>query len=74
MNTEEQSYTPKKINKNHEVLRQEFIKPRDLVRLYGINRSTVFRWIKSGRLPEPTRITCRIVGWNRDEIKKILEG
>ena len=74
MTTEEQSHTTQKIKKHHEILRQEFIKPRDLMRLYGISRSTVFRWIKKGVLPQPHRITCRIVGWDRDEIKRVLAG
>jgi len=74
MTTEEQSHTPQKIKKHHEILRQEFIKPRDLMRLYGISRSTVFRWIKKGVLPQPHRITRRIVGWDRDEIKRVLAG
>jgi len=33
--------------------------------IYGISRATVYRWIESGKLPDPIRLSPRIVGWKR---------
>jgi len=42
--------------------------------IYGISRATVYRWIESGQLPEPTRLTSKTVGWNRVLLDEVFLG
>lgn len=40
--------------------------------IYGISRATIYRWIKSGKLPQPIRHTVRTVGWKRSVLDEIF--
>ena len=40
--------------------------------LGGVHRSTIIRWEEAGRLPAPTRISKRVVGYRRSVIEKLL--
>ncbi len=51
---------------------RNFIRPSDFQALYGVSRSTVFRYVKSGKLPEPNRITARLMGWDRKTLDSIF--
>lgn len=42
--------------------------------IYGISRATVYRWIDSGKLPPPTRVTSKTVGWSRTSLDKVFLG
>ena len=44
------------------------------VLLGGVNRSTILRWEAAGRLPAPTRISKRVVGYRRSIVEKLLTG
>lgn len=39
--------------------------------LFGVSPATVWRWSRSGRLPQPTRISG-VTFWNVGELRKIL--
>jgi len=47
-----------------------FITISKIPSIYGISRATVYRWIESGKLPDPIRLSPRIVGWKRN----VLDG
>ena len=49
------------------------IRPGRLARLLDADPSTIWRWRKSGILPEPKRIGG-IFGWTEDQIKQLLEN
>lgn len=51
---------------------RKFLRPSDVAEIYGIHRSTIFRWIKTGKLPEPKRLTPRIMGWDRETLDEIF--
>lgn len=36
---------------------------RDLVRIIGVSRITIWRWIRDGKFPEPDLILERAVKW-----------
>lgn len=40
--------------------------------LFGISEVTVWRWSKSGRLPEPKKVGPNTTGWNVGELRQCL--
>jgi len=46
--------------------------PQEAARLLGAHRTTIWRWVASGLLSQPIRITARKVGWRRSVIEKFL--
>ncbi len=51
---------------------KQFYRPNDITAAYGISRTTIFRWIKEGKLPEPKRLTARMVGWDKATLDTIF--
>ena len=39
----------------------------------GIDRSTLARWEKSGKVPTPIHVSKRVVGWRRSTLEAWLE-
>ncbi|MBQ7738092.1 MAG: AlpA family phage regulatory protein [Desulfovibrionaceae bacterium] len=46
----------------------------DLVRILGISKATVWRWLKSGKLPEPIRLGAKVVVWKKTEIENFIQS
>jgi excisionase family DNA binding protein len=42
--------------------------------LFGVNKSTVRRWVQAGTLPPPLSVTGRVFLWPRHVIDRVLEG
>lgn len=42
--------------------------------LFHISPATLWRWTKSGRLPEPRRRGARATRWNVGELRDVLAG
>ena len=42
--------------------------------LFGCSASTVWRGVKTGRIPTPRKLSERITAWNVGEIRKALEA
>ncbi len=40
----------------------------ELIRLIGISRATIYRYVDSGRLPPPVKLSTRCVAWRASEI------
>lgn len=40
----------------------------------GVNRTTLQRWEKAGKVPPPIRISQRVVGWRRSTLEAWLES
>ena len=45
------------------------MRPTDVALYYNIAVNTVWRWLKIGILPEPTRIGSRFTFWLREDIE-----
>jgi predicted DNA-binding transcriptional regulator AlpA len=45
----------------------------DLARLFGVNSRTIFTWISTGVLPQPIRISARMIRWPRRQIEDFLK-
>lgn len=52
----------------------QYLRRKDICRIYGFSESTLNRMRKSGRLPEPVRVTERIVAWRADELDAALRS
>lgn len=46
----------------------------EVVQILGISRPTLYRGVKAKTLPAPVKITARRVGWNSDDIARIVAG
>jgi len=51
---------------------KKFLRPSDVMELYGISRATLSRWVINGKIPQPTRITKRFIGWTPDTIEAVF--
>jgi len=51
-----------------------FITISKIPSIYGISRATVYRWIESGKLPNPIRLSSRIVGYKRSVLDDVFFG
>jgi prophage regulatory protein len=46
-----------------------FIKLPQVARRYSVSRATIWRWIKSGNLPEPIKLSPSTVGFYSDQLE-----
>jgi predicted DNA-binding transcriptional regulator AlpA len=52
---------------------QPILKHKDLQRVLGCSRTTIYRWIESNKLPTPLRHNNgRIMGWTKQQIESLL--
>jgi len=63
---------PKKAKYNRPERPINFVKVKEVATAFGVVPITIHRWIKSGRLPEPIRMTKKTVGWRPNIIKPFL--
>ena len=42
----------------------------DVLKVTGLCRTTIWRWVKSGQFPAPIRLGSRHIGWRRADIEK----
>ena len=50
------------------------IRTNDLVRLLGIHKTTLWRWVQAGEFPEPLRMNRNTIGWRISTIEAWLES
>lgn len=51
---------------------EEFLTTSEVAELFGISDWTVYRWVKSGALPQPVRVSRRWVRFRRHEIEEAI--
>ena len=44
--------------------------PRELAKMLGVTRQTIYLWRQAGRLPQPIRLGRRVIRWPEDEIRQ----
>lgn len=53
----------------------QWLRSRDLLRRYGISDVTLWRWVKAGKFPSPTRLgATRSLFWLRAAIEEWEAG
>jgi predicted DNA-binding transcriptional regulator AlpA len=50
----------------------QFLRTRDVCRLLGISKPTLWRLRRANAFPEPTELTNRVIGWRRSELEEWL--
>lgn len=51
-----------------------FYRAKDVAKFLGIGLSTVWLWVKTGRLPKPIKLSTRVTVWNINDIRRCVEG
>ncbi len=51
-----------------------FIRINEMLELYGCSRATLWRWVKSGKVPAPKKLGERITAWQVGEIREALKS
>lgn len=52
---------------------------REVARFFGgsgkpLDKSTIYRWVRENRLPQPIRISRNALRWKRSELQAILDA
>lgn len=47
---------------------------RDLAQMLGVSRTTIWRWSKTGIIPQPIKITPGCSRWKLSDIPLLKEG
>jgi len=47
-----------------------WLSPKALAERLAVNRSTLWRWVRDGKMPPPTEFSPRCVRWREDEIER----
>ena len=51
-----------------------FVRPKTLIEILDVSRSTLWRMEKAGILPKRVKIGSRSVGWRADEIEEFVKS
>jgi len=46
---------------------------KDVMKKTGVAKSTIWLWVKEGKLPKPIKLSERITVWNENEIDEWIE-
>ena len=49
---------------------RRILRRREVVKLIGLSRATLYRMISSGEFPRPVQISPRCTGWRADEVEE----
>ena len=47
-----------------------YVSVTQLARRYSVDRSTIWRWVQRGTLPQPVRLSEQTTRWRLDEIER----
>lgn len=50
----------------------KFVNPKELSQYLRISKATIWRYVASGKLPQPKRLSKQILLWNIDEVNAKL--
>lgn len=50
----------------------KIIRTWDLARRLGVDRSTIWRWVRNSIIPPPIQIGPQVRGWRADDIERWL--
>lgn len=49
-----------------------FVSGQVVARLFAVDRVTIWRWAKSGKLPEPRKFGSRLARWEVGSVRRAL--
>jgi predicted DNA-binding transcriptional regulator AlpA len=47
------------------------VRQKDVEGLLGVSGATVWRWVRTGRLPQPRKLGPRITAWNVGDLRRV---
>jgi prophage regulatory protein len=50
----------------------QILRPRDVIRITGLGRTTLWRGVKAGTFPRPVRLTSSTIGWCQTDLARWL--
>lgn len=50
----------------------KFVNPKELSQYLRISKATIWRYVASGKLPQPKRLSKQILLWNLSEVNQKL--
>ena len=50
-----------------------FLRLPEVLKLVGVTRSTLYRWMDAGTFPKQIQLASRTVVWNEQEVTKWME-
>ena len=56
------------------MIEDRFIRPREIQRITGLNRVTVWRLEKAGQFPKRRKLSVKAVGWSLNEVLTWIES
>lgn len=51
---------------------EKFLRIDDVMSLTGLAKSTIWLWVKEGKLPQPIKLSPRVTVWKLTEIEEWL--
>ena len=48
----------------------QFASVDELAARYGVNRSSLYKWVKSGEYPKPIKIGPKFTRWRREDVQR----
>ena len=53
---------------------EKLIRIPRVMELIGIKKSTVWLWVKQGKLPQPNKLSSRVTVWRESEIIEYIQN
>ena len=48
----------------------KFASVDELAARYGVNRSSLYKWVKAGEYPRPIKLGPRFTRWRREDVQR----
>jgi prophage regulatory protein len=55
-----------------EVLVKRIIREKELIKILGVSRATIHRWLKAGTFPQAIRLSQGIKGWPETTVEEFI--
>jgi len=52
---------------------KKYTRAKNLAESLGVAQSTVWRWVKEGRLPNPIKLASRTTVWDTEAVEAAIE-
>ena len=60
--------------KQSQINKDSFILAKDLAKLLGTTKVSIWRRVRSGRIPQPIKLSTKVCFWRRADLKGLLES
>ena len=50
------------------------LRPRDVCRVIGLSRTTLWRWQRAGDFPRPVRLGRNSIGWRASTVQEWIDA